>query len=127
MLEKKTGMSYKINRFSNLVLSIKTKENKEEYNQSIIGGTQKGVRRLANHWCQLWRSPHASIHASTFPYQVTPNREHWLASAMKFVGTPLAFSTPGYPFQKQPDKQDHLLGNVPHAHIAGVDVGRLCW
>ena len=23
--------------------------------------------------------------------------------------------------------QDQLLGNVPHAHIVGVDIGGLCW
>ena len=51
------------------------------------------------------------------PYQVTPNRKHGLAPAMNFVSAPLASSTLGYPFQKQPEKQDHLLGNVPQCHM----------
>ena len=62
-----------------------------------------------------------------FPYQVTPNRKHWLAPARNFVDALLASSTPGYPFQKQPMKQDQLLDNVSYAHKFRVDVGRLCW
>ena len=66
---------------------------------------------------QLWRSPRKSSHACPFPYQLTPNRKHRLYPAMNFVGAPLASSTPGYPFQKQPEKQDQLLGNVPQCHM----------
>ena len=94
-----------------------------------------------NHWGHTARSalPHPPFNTSPgdhpvqvsmqapFPYQVTPNRKHRLASATNFVGAPLASSTLGYPIQRQPDKQGHLLGSTPHAHKAGVDVGRLCW
>ena len=37
----------------------------------------------------------------------------------------LASSTAGYAFQKQPDKQDQFLGNVPHAHrplVIGLNI-----
>ena len=50
-------------------------------------------------------------------YQVTPYRNHQLAPVMNFVGAPLASSTLDYPFQRQAEKQDQLLGNVPHAHM----------
>ena len=40
---------------------------------------------------------------------------------MNFVDTPLASSTPDYPFQKQPNKMDQLLVNEPHARITRVD------
>ena len=39
-----------------------------------------------------------------FLYQVTPSKIHQLATAMTSVGTPLASSIMGYPFQRQPDK-----------------------
>ena len=93
-------------------------------NQSL-GAYAKGHAALLTLRCQPQRSPRASFHAASFPYQVTPNRRHRLAPGTNFMGAPLAF-TPGYPFQKQPEKQDQLMDNVPHTHIAGVDVGGLC-
>ena len=74
-------------------------------------------------WRQTGWSPCASLNAPPFPYQVTPYKRHQFAPPMNLVGTALDSSTSGYPFKKLPDKQDQLLGNVPHA---GDDVGGLC-
>ena len=102
-----------------------------------ILGSEYVLTLSINHWGNTPRdvSSHRPSDTSSgdypmqapFPYQATPNRKHRLTPATNFVGTRLASSIPGYLFQKQPDKQDQLLGNVPHAHIAGVDVDGLCW
>ena len=94
---------------------------------SIIGGIRQGVRRQPFDVSSNVNPVQVSMQAP-FPYQVlTPNRKHRLAPAMNFVGAPLTSSTPGYLFQRQTKRQDQLLGNVPHTHIAGVDVGGLRW
>ena len=61
-----------------------------------------------------------------FPYRVTPSRRHRLAAAKSSVGVHLASSNSGCPLQKQPDKQDRLLGIAPHAHIAAFGADGLC-
>ena len=97
------------------------------------------INQSINHWGHTARdtSPCQPSNASPgdhpmkvpapFPYLVISNRKHRLNPATNFVGAPLASSSPDYSLQRQPDKQDQLLGNVPHAHTAGVDVGGLCW
>ena len=62
----------------------------------------------------------SQVPQAPFPY-------HQLVTAISSVGVPLASSMLGCPFQRQPNKQDQLLGRVPHAHIAAVDVDGLCW
>ena len=51
---------------------------------------------------------------ASFLYQVAPNKRHILAAATSSGSVTLASSMLGYPFQRQPDKQDRLLGSVPH-------------
>ena len=57
-----------------------------------------------------------------FPY----NKRHRLGAAISSMGVPLASSMLPYPLRRQPDKQDRLLGSVPHAHIGIVGIDRLC-
>ena len=62
-------------------------------NQSSLAYAERRVAISGDHPVQV------SIQAS-------PNRKHRLAPAMKCVGAPLASSTPGYHFKRQPKTTD---------------------
>ena len=73
------------------------------------------VVNLSNQPCTSFHADYLSIPSSSLQEASTcPSHE-------------LHSSTLGYPFQRQPVKQDQLLGNMLHARIAGVVFGRLCW
>ena len=68
--------------------------------------------------------------ARRLAYPITPlpvvvtREEASTCCSYEFCGRPLGLLN--YPFRKQPDKQDRLLGSVPHAHIAAVGAYELC-
>ena len=56
--------------------------------------------------CQPQWSPHTSLYAG--PFLTSSNFLQESSTSMNIVGVSLASSTPGYPFQRQPDKLDQL-------------------
>ena len=63
------------------------------------------------------------------PLSISSNslKEALTCPSYELSGRPLGLLHSMLSLSKQPDKQDQLLGNVPHAHITGVDIGRLSW
>lgn len=83
--------------------------------QSVIGDIhQEAHARLTLHCHSL-----AYLQAP-FPIVVHPSKIHRLSQAMSSMGNPLASSTQGCTFLKQPGWQGRHLESVPHAHIALV-------
>ena len=89
----------------------------------------KGHVALPTLQCQLRRSPRATLHASSLPIPSNFQQEASTCPSHKLCGQGAhkvrgwgKSSTPCYPFQRQYEKQDQLLRDVPHAHVAGVDV-----
>lgn len=85
-------------------------------NQSIagsVGDTPVGASPHLHYGTTLGgHALHVSMQGP-FPYQVTHSKRHGLASAK----SSLSSAMPGYPFRKQPNKQDWLLGSVTYAHM----------
>ena len=79
-------------------------------------------------WRHPWRSRLANLHAGSFPLLSDSQQESSTSYSQEFCRRPLGLlqAKPGYPFRKQPDKQDRLPGIGFQAHIAAVGADGLC-